>query len=105
MQEASAREIRIIRAMIRSVLGLVAAAALLYPADWAVWRIRVALGGGMGTVQVTRFTVAELKGNKEEYYPEGTAAAAAACSHSLFPQGGHQACWWLERHATAIERY
>ena len=103
MQEASAREVRIIQAAIRLLGALVAAAVLLYPADWAVWRIRVALGGGMGTVHVAHFTVAELKGNKEEYYPEGT--AVVECSRSLFPQGGQQACWWLERHATAIERY
>ena len=103
MQEASAREVRIIRAVIRSVGGLVAVAVLLYPADWAVWRIRVALGGGMGTVQVERFTVAELKGHKQEYYPEGS--AAAECSHSLFPQGGNKACWWLRRNPTVIKRY
>lgn len=57
----------------------------------------------MDTVPVSPFTVAELKGNKEEYYPEGT--TAVGCSRSLFPQGSHLPCWRLRRHPTLIERY
>ena len=41
--EASARETRVIRMVVRTVLALAAAALLLYPTDWAVWRLRVAL--------------------------------------------------------------
>lgn len=79
------------------------AALLSYPVDWAIWRVRVAAGGGMDTVTVTRFTVAELKGNKEEYYPEGS--ESVDCSRSLYPQGGAGACWWMRRHPEIIERY
>ncbi len=86
----------------RALVGLVVAAAVVYLGDWAVWRVRVALGGGMGTVEVSRFVVASLKGNKEEYYPDGS--ATVDCSRSLFPQAGSGACWWLERHRVVFER-
>jgi len=83
------------------VIGVVAVAA--YPLDWAVWRVRVAFGGGMDTVPVHHYTVAELKNNKEDYYIDGT--TAVDCSKSLFPEAGSGACWWLRRHTEAIERY
>lgn len=86
----------------RVLLGLVIAAALLFAGDWAVWRLRLARGGGMGRLEVSRIQVAPLKGNKEEYYSDGP--AEVDCSRSLFPQAGAGACWWLERHNTIFER-
>jgi hypothetical protein len=83
---------------------LLAAALLIYPADWLTWKTQTIFGGGMGSVQVSHVTIAELKGNKEDYYPdEGT--ETIACSRSLFPQGGNSACWWLRRHPEIVERY
>jgi hypothetical protein len=94
---------RIVKKILRiTLLGLFLTAALVYVGDWAVWRIRVARGGGIGTVTVTRFVVAPLKGNKEEDYPDGT--EDTGCSRSLFPQGGVEPCWWLERHSYVFER-
>ena len=87
----------------RGVAGVLLFAAFVYPADWGVWRVRVARGGGMGSVQVEMFTVAELKGGREDYYPNGT--AVVPCSRSLYPQGGNGACWWVERHREVIRRY
>ncbi len=84
------------------MLYLLAAVALLYLGDWAVWRIRVADGGGMGSVTVGLLQVAEMKGNKEEYFPDGT--EVVQCSKSLFPQSGAGACWWVEGHKTVYER-
>jgi hypothetical protein len=55
-----------------------------------------------GDAQVSRMVVAPLKGNKEEYYYDGT--ATVDCSRSLFPQAGSGACWWLERHRVVYER-
>jgi hypothetical protein len=81
-----------------ALLWLAAAAAVLYIVDWAVWRVR----GGMGTVAVNRVVVAPLKGNKEEYYADGT--ATVSCSQSIFPQAGAGACWWIQRHRTIFER-
>jgi len=90
------------RIVVRVLLGLVAAAVVVYLGDWAVWRVRVATGGGMGKATVSQFVVAPLKGNKEEYYYQGT--ADVDCSQSLFPQAGSGACWWLKGHSTVWER-
>lgn len=77
------------------VLGLV---AVTYAADWAVLRARVSHGTAYGTVVVNQLLATPLKGNKMEYDVVGT--APESCTHSLFPQMGQPACWWLERHAT-----
>jgi hypothetical protein len=89
--------------MVSALMGLLVAAAFLYMADWAVWKVRVARGGGMGSVQVTRMVVASLKGNKEEYYPQG--AETVQCSESIFPWVGGGACWWVRRNPLVLERY
>jgi len=86
----------------RALIGLIVFFAVLYLGDWAVWRSRVALGGGMGTVSVSRIEVAKLKNNKEEYYWDGT--ADVDCSRSIFPQAGSGACWWLARHKVIFDR-
>jgi hypothetical protein len=90
------------RILIRILVGLVAVMALVYLGDWLVWRVRTGMGGGMGTVVVSRYVVAPLKGNKEEYYFDGR--AAVDCSRSLFPQAGSGACWWVGRHPVVYER-
>ena len=81
---------------------LLVGVAALYVGDFAVWRIRVASGGGSDHVTVGLMQVATLKGNKEEYYPDGT--EVVDCSKSLFPQTGAGACWWVESHKTVFER-
>jgi hypothetical protein len=93
----------VIRIVTRSVAGVLLLALVAYPLDWVVWRLRVAAGGGMGQAQVSHFTVAALKGNKESYYFDGT--SAVDCSESLFPEAGSGACWWLARHPQVIDRY
>jgi hypothetical protein len=90
------------RFVARMMVYLLAAVALVYIGDWAIWRMRVAAGGGMGSVTVGLLQVAEMKGNKEEYFPDGT--EVVQCSKSLFPQSGAGACWWLEGHRTIYER-
>ncbi len=91
------------RWLIRGVAAILLLVLVGYVVDWAIWRSRVAGGGGMGTVQVDRYTVAELKGGKEDYYPEGS--AMVGCSRSLYPQGGSNPCWWVERHREVLDRY
>jgi hypothetical protein len=88
--------------IVKVIWTLVVGLAVVYLADWAVWQARVRMGGGMGQVVVTRLAVAPLKGNKEEYYPDGT--ATVDCSKSLFSQAGNGACWWVERHRVVFER-
>jgi hypothetical protein len=92
-----------VRMVVRGLAAVVVLAMLAYPVDWAVWRVRVAAGGGMDKISVDRFVVAELKGNKEDYYPDGT--TVVDCSKSLFPEAGSGPCWWLARHREVIERY
>ncbi len=92
---------RVKRIVGRVVVGLIGALSVLYVGDWAVWRTRVAMGGGMGTVTVNTIIVLPLKDNKEEYDEGGI--ATVACSRSLFPQGGDGACWWLSRHNAVFD--
>jgi hypothetical protein len=93
----------IIRILVRCAMYLVLAGVAAYPIDWAIWRLRVALGGGMGQQQVSQMTAAEMKGGKETYYLEGT--SMMDCSQSLFPQAGAGACWWVKRHPVVVQRY
>ena len=103
MAESFAIEAYVFKWLARGVAGMLLIAALAYPLDWAVWRVRVARGGGLGAVEVEMFTVAELKGGKEDYYPNGT--AVITCSKSLYPQGGNGACWWVQRHREVTQHY
>ena len=86
----------------RVAVGLLSALAVLYLVDWVVWRARVAMGGGMGSISVGEVIVTPLKGNKEEYDWGGT--VNVDCSKSMFPQAGDGACWWLRRHPVKYER-
>ena len=74
---------------------LLAAIVVLYIADWAMLRVRMAHGTGYGTVQVDEYLSTPLKGNKDEYDFIGT--QSQPCSHSIFPHGAAP-CWWLVRH-------
>jgi hypothetical protein len=89
--------------LMRAVGILLLGAALLYVVDFAVWRVRLASGGGMGSVTVDMYTVAGLKGGKEDYYANGT--VAMPCTKSIYPQEGSDPCWWLERHREVVQHY
>ena len=84
------------------LLGFLLGAGILYAGDWALWKMKMAHGNGMGQMTVGRLQVAVLKGNKEEYFPDGN--EEVACSRSLFPQAEAEACWWLARHRVIFER-
>lgn len=86
----------------RTLLALIATFAALYGGDWAVWRARVAMGGGMGSVQVGVLIGTPLKDNKEEY--DWAGVQPVDCSRSIFPHGGNDACWWLARQQTIEEK-
>jgi hypothetical protein len=90
------------RILVRTTLWLLSALVVTYVSDWAVWRTRVAMGGGMGTVSVGTMIETPLKGNKEEYDWAGT--SEVDCSRSIFPQAGSGACWWLVRHPVIYEK-
>jgi hypothetical protein len=93
----------VIGLIVRGLVYVIFIAVAAYPLDWAVWKTRVAMGGGMGVMQVSQMTAAEMKGGKESYYFDGT--TSVDCSRSLFPQAGAGACWWVQRHPVVTERY
>lgn len=82
------------------------AAAAFWASDWLIWQGRSLAGGGTKVISVNRFVVATLKGNKEEYYPDGT--VEIRCTRSLLPEGLPQApgkpCWWVEQHPVDFDR-
>ncbi len=90
---------RLARPLALAVILIPSAAWL---ADYAIWRLQLARGQAMSQVLVSRIVVAPLKGNKEEYYPDGT--ALVVCSNSLFPQAGADPCWWVSRHRNIQDR-
>jgi hypothetical protein len=87
--------------LVRLLVLLILAAAVLWAADWAVMRVRVSHGTAYGVVQVNQFLATPLKGSKVEYDYMGS--VPVACSRSIYPQQGNSACWWLERHKTQWE--
>ncbi len=92
-----------LRLLGKAALALLAIALVAYPVDFAIWRIRLARGGGMGSVSTFQMVAAEEKGNKEEFFPTGE--GETPCSQSMYPQGGNAPCWWLSRHIDQITRY
>lgn len=76
---------------------------LAYPLDWAVWRVRMLFGNGMGSVALTETTAATLKGERFEIEQQQT--TEVNCSRSLLPQAGAGACWWLRRHPAVVTQY
>lgn len=84
------------RSITITLLGVAAAALLLYLGDAIALRVRMAHGTAYGTVEVNQFLATPLKGQKEEYDLIGT--VPVTCARSIFPQSGMPACWWLNRH-------
>ncbi len=85
----------------RAGLSLLLMAAVIYLLDWGVWGVRNLRGAGMRTVQVTWFQVADLKGGKQDMYPNGS--GPVSCSVSLAPHGGGNPCWYVEQHPIVLE--
>jgi len=86
----------------RTVLWLLGGMTLFYASDWAIWRARLSMGGGMGTVEVGILIESPLKNGREEYDWGGE--QVVDCSRSLFPHAGEGACWWLARKKTIEEK-
>jgi hypothetical protein len=88
----------ILRWIALTLLGVLAVGALIFVGDYVIFFVR---GKPLDTVNVTRYMAAPLKGNKTEFYYEGS--GPLSCSRSLFPQSGWQPCWYLRRHPLAAE--
>ena len=96
-----------LRILIRTASGLLLATLLFCVADYAAWRVRSAHGNGADSVVISRVSVATLKGNKEEYYFDGT--DILPCTRSLLPPptaaGWGTPCWWMRRHRQVVTHY
>ena len=85
------------RHLIRTLIALITAAVLAYPADFVALKIRIATNHNpYGTVTVRSYYSIAKKNNKVEYDYIGT--EDETCTHSLFPQGGYNPCWYAASH-------
>lgn len=81
-----------------TALALLCAAIALYAGDWLQFNWR---GSRTETVTVSHFLSAPLKNNKQELDYLGS--EDVPCSLSLFPQGGHEPCWYLRGHKNQVK--
>ncbi|MGB6832505.1 MAG: hypothetical protein WBE24_03530 [Candidatus Acidiferrum sp.] len=85
----------------RILIAVVAAAALVYAADFISFHVRMMHpkpSNPLETITALRILAIDEKGNKTEYtidpvQPQQT----AVCVHSLFPHAGDAPCWYLKR--------
>ena len=96
-----------VRILLRVLWGLLIVAVIFCVGDFVAWRLRTAHGNGTDSVEVRRVTVSTLKGNKEEYYSDGS--DTLTCTVSTLPMpaadGFSTPCWWLRGHRQVITRY
>jgi hypothetical protein len=84
----------------QAVIGLVAAALLVYGAD----RLYLAIEREpTRAIEVETMLVVPQKSGRLEYIPGGT--ETRTCVRSLFPHLGSPPCWYLERHKRQSVRY
>lgn len=81
------------------LLSILALAALVYVGDYVIFLLR---GQPLGQMNVTRYMAAPLKGNKTEYFYEGS--GPMNCAKALLPQAGSPPCWYLRRHPLYAEK-
>jgi len=70
---------------------------IVYAADYAIFRIRLATNRQpFGQVTVITYYAVGEKGNKEEFF--FNPPQSVTCVNSLFPHAGNTPCWYLQRH-------
>lgn len=80
-----------------SVLVIIAAAALAYGLDYAVFRIRAGTSRtAYGSVTVNHYYAVLQKNGKTQFIFDPP--QAQTCVHALFPHEGWLPCWYLTRH-------
>ena len=89
---------RMLRWLGLGVLALLGAAALIYLGDTALFYLR---DQPKDQINVTRYMATPLKGNKTEFFYEGT--GPYSCARALFSQGGMDPCWYRRRHPLYAE--
>ena len=82
----------------RTLLAIVAAAALTWCADWAILAVRGA--NGFGSVEVRRRYAVHLKGKRVEQ--DLAKPETDDCVRSLFSHYDDLPCWYLKRHKDQV---
>jgi len=84
------------RLVLKSLAGLICAAALLYAVDWIAFRVRVARGAAFDSVIVNAYYAVPQKTGKTEY--DFQSSGPQPCAIAVFPRMGYLPCWYLRRH-------
>jgi len=85
------------RAVLGSLLFLLGTALLMFGADYALFRVRVAANRNPYGSVVVRRTYAVLQKNGKTQFIFNP-PAPENCVNALFPHSGMQPCWYLRRH-------
>ena len=92
------------RTLARLTLGFVIAAVLVYTADAAWVRLRLANHReATSTVQVRILLAVPQKGGRVEYIPGDP--QTQTCVLSMFPHLGFEPCWYVTRHTRKQVNY
>jgi hypothetical protein len=80
-----------------ALLWIAGTSALIYAADYGVFRLRVAAKRNpYGSVTVEHYYAVPQKSGKTEFIFDPP--QPQTCVHALVPHGGDPPCWYLARH-------
>jgi hypothetical protein len=81
-----------------SLIALIIICALLYAADYLMWRYKLATGHGpYGTATVEFYYAIQEKNGKTEYHYQPP--QPDTCVNALFPHAGYSPCWYERKHS------
>jgi hypothetical protein len=80
----------------RLAVGLLSLLVLVWAADYALFRLRLAQGQAYASVQVNHFLEVPLKNGHRQY--DYVSSDQESCVRALFPHGAMLPCWYLRRH-------
>jgi len=89
------------KALFAALVALCALLVILYVADYAVLRVRIARHGPAAVLStVTVFYAAPLNGGKVSVFYDQP--QMQPCVRAIFPQLGHAPCWYIRRHSIQV---
>jgi hypothetical protein len=95
------------RIFLRVIGGVLVLLLVIVAADVLLWEYKASRGNGYESMQVSKVSIASLKGSKEEYYSDGS--VTVRCTRSMLPMpaadGWFAPCWWQRKHRTLEIRY
>jgi hypothetical protein len=85
------------RFFVGTMVTVAGAAVLVFAADYAVFRVRVAANWNpYGSVTVDHYYAVAQKNGKTQFIFDPP--QPQTCVHALLPHAGWQPCWYLSRH-------